>query len=151
MVAARPRSRGSRRSGLLEEELLPGGPPVVGAGDDRAVVDALDAVAEAEPVRRRRVLVLDRDLAGPTRVVRRDRAQIAQRLLGALLDQRPGAHGRDLAGAVGGEPVLDGDGGQAAAQKRRAFAAGGLVAGDEQHRAAPSAAERGVDPRLADE
>jgi hypothetical protein len=37
---------------------------------------------------------------------------------------------------------------EAVAEELRALAAGGLVAGHEQHRAAPGAAQRGVDPGL---
>src|SRR5262245_19313781 len=46
----------------LKVELLPGVPPGIGAGHDRALVDALDTVAVAEPIGLARVLELRLDL-----------------------------------------------------------------------------------------
>src|SRR5512132_2629070 len=63
-----------------EKELLPRRPPVVGAGDDRAGVDKLDAVAVAELGDRVGPLVLDLDIARLAGVVGLDRVQIAERL-----------------------------------------------------------------------
>ena len=67
-----------RREALAvdEEELLPGRPPVVGLGDDRAVVEELDALLEAHLAGGGRVLVLDFHLARLAGVVRRDGLQV---------------------------------------------------------------------------
>ena len=48
------------------------------------------------------------------------------------------------------DALLDRDRRQPVAEQRPPLAAGGLVAGDEQDRAAPGPAERRVDPGLAD-
>ena len=74
-----------------EVELLPGLPPRVGARDDRAIVDALDAVAKAKPVRLGRVLELGLDLARAARVVRRNRVQVRERSACRVLDELAGA------------------------------------------------------------
>ena len=67
---------GGRPAAGLEVELPPGGPPVVGARDDRARLDdpRRRAVAELLDVARLRVLHLD--LRGPSGVPRRDRGQV---------------------------------------------------------------------------
>ena len=76
--------------------------------------------------------------------------QVGERLLRALLDQLARPRGDDHPRARLADALLDGDRRQAVAEELLALAAGRLVAGDEQHRAAPRAAERGVDARLAD-
>src|SRR5919197_2337135 len=75
----------------LEEELPPGRPPVVAAGDDRPRVDDLDALAVAELRHRPGPLELDLDLARLPRVVRRDCLQLRERLLRAGLNEFAGA------------------------------------------------------------
>src|SRR6185503_181540 len=135
----------------LEEELLPRRPPVVGAGDDGAVVDDLDAVAVAELRDRVGPLVLDLDLAGLARVVGLDRVQVAERLLGAGLNSFTRARGNEVACALHARAALHLHRREPGAQQVAALLAGGLVAGHQQHRAAPVAAERGVDARLADQ
>jgi hypothetical protein len=52
---------------------------------------------------------------------------------------------------TGTEAPLHGDGRQPAAKERAALGAGRVVAGHEQYRTAPRAAERRVDSGLADE
>src|SRR4249919_1952052 len=85
-----PRRRATFHQTLLaldEEELLPRRPPVVGAGDDRPVVDQLDAMLVPQLLRRACRLVLHLDLARLARVVRRHGLEIRQCRLGAFLDQ----------------------------------------------------------------
>src|SRR5438105_10849727 len=89
--------------GDLEEELPPGGPPIVGAGDDLPRVDDLDARLAAVLVRRVGGRQVDLDLARTARVVRLHGAQVAERLPRALLDQLPCPQRRDLARAVATE------------------------------------------------
>ncbi len=86
-----------------EVEALPGLPPGVGGDGDRAVVDPLDAVPEAEVVRSLRVLELDADLAGAAGAPRGDGLQVGERLAGAGLDQLPGPHRWDLPRGVRAE------------------------------------------------
>src|SRR5207245_225509 len=102
----------------LEEELAPGAPPVAGVRDDRAVVEALDAVPMAQRVRRLGVLVLDADLGRPPGVIRLHRAQVGERLPGAVLDQLPRPRGRDHPRARLAEAALDRHGRQALAEQR---------------------------------
>src|SRR3954452_10266306 len=96
--AAEISSASSRASvtAASEEELLPRRPPVVGAGDDRARVDELDAVAVAELRDRVGPLVLDLDLTWLARVVRLDSVQVAERVLGAGLDCFTRARGNEV-------------------------------------------------------
>src|SRR4249920_236969 len=103
----------SRRAGsavALEEELLPGGEPVLRARDDGQRRGDLDAVAEAEPVgqigRRER----DLDLARRPRVVRSDAVALRDRLLRARLDERTGSRGRHVSRAEAAEAFLHLDG-----------------------------------------
>src|SRR5438105_11816928 len=86
--------------GDLEEELPPGGPPVVGAGDDLPRLDDLDARLAAVLVRRVGGRQVDLDLARLARVVRRDGAEVRERLPRSLLDQLPRPLRRDLARAI---------------------------------------------------
>ena len=104
---------------------------------------------EAKPVGRLGALELDLDLARAAGVVGRHRLQIGQRLLRALLDQLPRPHRRQHPRRAGAERALDRHRRQSLTEQCLPLAAGGLVAGDEQHRAAPRAAERRVDPGLA--
>src|SRR4051812_19587234 len=134
-----------------EEELLPRRPPVVGARDDRAVVDQLDAVAVAELRDGVGPLVLDLDLARLARVVGLDGVQVAERLLGAGLDCFTRARGHEVARAEDACAALDLHRGEAVAEQVAALLARGLIAGHEHDRRAPGAAERGVDAGLADE
>src|SRR5438270_12997932 len=82
--------------GDLEEELPPGGPPVVGAGDDLPRLDDLDALLVAVLVRRIGGRQLNLDLARTARVVGLDGAEVAERVPRALLDQLTRPRGRDL-------------------------------------------------------
>src|SRR5919197_3625467 len=141
----------ARNRGDSEEKLPPGGPPVVGAGDDLPRVDDLDARLAAVLVRRVGGRQVDLDLAGAAWVVRFDSAEVTERLARALLDQLPRPLRRDLARAVATEPFLHGDRRQPLAQQLARLDAGRAVARDEHHGTAPRAAERGVDPGLADE
>src|SRR5919198_1276812 len=134
-----------------EEELPPGGPPVVGAGDDLPRLDDLDALLVAVLVRRVGTRQLDLDLARTARVVRLDGTEIAERLPRALLDQLPRPLRRDLPRAEAAEPLLHGHGGQARAEQLARLLAGRAVAGHQEDRTAPRSAKRGIDPRLADE
>ena len=68
------------------------------------------------------------------------------------LGQRSGALGRrELARAEASEPLLDRGGREGIPDQRLGFAARGCIAGDEDDRHAPVAAEGGVDAGLADE
>ena len=97
----------TRRRGLVEEEeLLPGLPPRVGGGPDAAGVDDLDRGNAAQLVDCGRDLVLDLDRARAAGVVRLHGAEILQRPLRALLDQRSRTYCRDLPRAVAAEPLL---------------------------------------------
>src|SRR5207248_4398991 len=140
-----------RRPRGLEEEPSPGGPPVVGAADDLPRLDELDAVLAAVLLGRVRRRQLDLDLARAARVVRGHRREVAERLLGAGLDQLPRAPGRDLAGAVAARALPHGGGREAGAEELPRLLARRPVAGHEQDMAAPGPAQRRVDPRLADE
>ena len=135
----------------VKVELLPSLPPGVGARDDRAIVDALDAVAEAKPVRLGRVLELRADLTRAARVVRRDRIQVRERSACRVLDELTGADGSEIASGLRADPPLHGNGRKAVAEKLAAFAARRLVPGHEQHGAAPRSAESRIDAGLADE
>ena len=73
------------------------------------------------------------DLARMPGVVGSHRVEIAERALGALLDQLTGPLRRDVPGAVASEALLHRDGRQALAEKLAAFLANGMVAGDEEH------------------
>src|SRR5436190_16221230 len=135
----------------LEEKLAPRRPPVVGARNDRPRVDDLDAGAVAELRDRVGPLVLDLDLAGLAGVVRRHGIQVPERLFGAGLDCLTRARGHEAACALDARALLDLHRRQAVAEQFRSLTARRLVAGDHQHRAAPGATERRVDPGLADE
>ena len=80
-----------------------------------------------------------------------DGLEVLQRPLRAVLDQLARAKRRDLPRRVAADAFLDGDRRQASAEQLRSFFARRAVAGHEQHGHAPCSAERGVDPRLADE
>src|SRR5581483_3604857 len=120
-----------------EEELRPGEPPVVAAGDDRARAGDLDVPAVAillEPVGRRE---LDLDLARPARIVGLDCRDVLQRLSRALLDQIARTRRREVARAEAAEPDLHLRGRQPVAEQRTRLVAHRAVAGDEQNGAAP--------------
>src|SRR5437773_2177977 len=136
---------------VLEEELSPRRPPVVGAGDDRSRVEELDPGAVADLRGRLRPLVLDLDLARLTGVVRSDGRQIRERLLRTCLNELTRPRRRDHPRARDTSPLLDLDGGQPLAEQLFSFGTGSLITGHEQHRAAPGPAERRIDPGLADE
>src|SRR5438128_9160802 len=69
-------ARGTTRNRAgSEEELAPGGPPVVGAGDNLPRLDDLDALLVAVLVRRVGRRQLDLDLTGMARVVGLDGAE----------------------------------------------------------------------------
>src|SRR5262245_34851909 len=138
------------RSGL-EVELLPGLPPGVRPRHDGALADALDAVPEAQTVGLAGVLELGAHLAGTPGVVGRHGLQVCKRRASALLDELAGTHRWDHPRRLGPEAGLDRDGRELVAEQRRALAAGRLVTSDQKDRAAPRAAERGVDARLAHE
>src|SRR5947199_6372115 len=89
----------------LEEELSPGAPEVVAAGHDPPRPDDLDAGSVPVLLDPVGVVEVDGDLAGPPRIVRLDRAEIRQRPLGAVLDQLPGAPGRNLTRAEPADPL----------------------------------------------
>src|SRR5919197_2807243 len=93
----------------LEEELPPGRPPVVAAGDDRPRIDDLDALAVAELRHRPGPLELDLDLARLARVVRLDGLQVRERLLRAGLNQFAGALRLEHPRAEDEDAFLDGD------------------------------------------
>src|SRR5262245_33592784 len=101
----------------LEVELFPGVPPRVGAGDDRPGVDALHAVAVAEPVGLVGVLVLGPDLARPAGIVGRDGLQVAERLLRRLLDELPRAGRRQRTRGLATEAPLHGRHGEPVAEE----------------------------------
>ena len=101
----------------LEVELAPGGPPVVGARDDRARLDDLDAVAEAELLDVARLRVLHLDLCRAAGIPRRNRGEVRERLLRALLDQLARDDRRQVARAEAAEAALDRDGGQPVAEQ----------------------------------
>src|SRR5579862_3372428 len=134
-----------------EEEVRPGPPPVVAAGDDRARAGHFDVLAVPvllESVGRRE---LHLDLAWLAGVVWLDGREILQRLLRTCLDQLARAHRRQVPRAEAPEPDLHLDGGQAVAEQLATLTADRAVPGDQHDRAAPVAAERSVDPGLADE
>src|SRR5439155_17749294 len=110
-----------------------------------ARVHDLHSVLAAVLVGRVRHVQLDADLAGPARVIWRHRSQVAERPARGVLDQLARPQRRDLTRAEPAEPALDGDRGQSRAEQITALAAARLVAGHEQDRAVPVAAEGGVD------
>src|SRR5206468_2395818 len=100
-----------------EEELLPRRPPIVGARDDRAGIDELDAVSVAELRDRVGPLVLDLDLTWLAGVVGLDRIEVAEGLLGARLDRLSRAGGDKVARAEHAGAALDLHRRQAVAQQ----------------------------------
>src|SRR5205085_6176048 len=77
--------------------------------------------------------------------------EIRQRLLRALLDQPPRLGRRLRPSAEAAETLLDVDRREPVAEQLLPLAAHGAVAGHEEDGHAPAAAERCVDPGLADE
>ena len=103
---------------------------------------------------RREALVaveLDDDLAGTARVVRGTAPGRRARVRAPSSISSRARSGAHLPRAEAAEPALDGDRRQPGPEQLARLAARRLVAGDEQHGAAPGAAERRVDARLADE
>src|SRR5438067_6832599 len=135
----------------LEEELLPRRPPLVRSRDDRARVDRLDARAVAQLRDRAGPFELHLDLARLAGVVGRDGLEVRQRLLRARLDELTGPLRLQHSRAEDEDSLLHCDGREPLAEKRLALAARRGVAGDHQDGAAPGAAERRVDARLADQ
>src|SRR6186713_2240808 len=134
-----------------EVELLPGLPPRIGTRDDRAIVNAFDALAKAKPVRRGGVLELRLDLAWAAGVVRSDRAQVRERSACRVLDELAGANGSEVASGLRADPPLHGGGRESVTQKLAALTARRFVSGHEQHRAPPRSAQSRIDAGLADE
>src|SRR5262245_47414037 len=94
---------------VLEEELLPGRPPVAAARDELARSDDLDARLPAECVERMRVVEDDADLAWPAGIVRRNSRRVGEGCLGARLDQLTGTERRDVPRTGRADPFLDRD------------------------------------------
>src|SRR5918996_2415755 len=136
--------------GRLEEELAPGGPPVLGAGGDRDAVDDLDAVAVAVTVDEARVGEDGLDLARLARVVGWHAVALLDGLLRTCLDELPRSHRRQVPGARAPQAPLHGHRDELRPEKLRRLAADHVVAGDEHDRAAPRAAEGRVDAGFAD-
>src|SRR5947209_14377474 len=145
-LSARPRQNFSCES---EEELPPGGPPVLRPGRDLAGARDLDAGPVVVLLHVIRGVEVDEDLAGRARVVWAHRREVGQRTPRGVLDQLPGASRGELARAEAAEALLDGRRGQPVAEQLPPLPAGGLVAGDEDDRAIPGPAERCVDACLA--
>src|SRR5262249_47646893 len=115
----------------LEEELLPGSPPVVPARYDPAVARLLHPRLPPLAIELARVRELDLDLARPARVVRSDGLRVSERPLRRLLDELARAKRRDLTSARRADPTLHRDRGQAVTQQLPCLAADRVVAGHE--------------------
>ena len=146
----RDRDADDLRPASVRRKPRPGGPPVVAADDERARVVTSTPSGWRTPSRRSGG-ELDLDLARLAGVVRRDRREVRERRSRPPSISSPCALRRLLPRAEPAEPDLHLDGRQPGAEQRAPLVAHRAVAGDEQHRAAPVAAQRGVDPGLADE
>src|SRR5438445_4814068 len=127
---------------------LPGAPPVGTGGADLAITDRLDAGLFAVLIEGIGLGELHNQLRGAAGVVGLDRLQVPERLFCSRLDHFARTLRRHLPRRVAGDALFDGDRGQAVAKQVARLVAGGLVAGDEQHRTAPGATERSVDTGL---
>src|SRR5581483_601298 len=135
--------------GLSEIEARPGVPPVVASRDERQRPGLLDV--PAVPVLDEAVGRREHDLAGRAGIVRLHGRQVGERTLRAVLDRLARLLRRQGTCAVAAEPDLYLDRRQPVAEQLLRLAAGRAVAGHEQDRTAPPAAERRVDAGLADE